>query len=230
MRQLTGTVAGLVGLAALMAGCGSDTPAESSSREVTVVGTGQVQGAPDTLDADLGVEVTGADVSGAIAAANTASKAVTDAMVAAGVQRADIRTTEVTLQSETGPDRAVTGFRATNTVRATIRDLGKASSVLGAAVTAGGNDVRIHNVSYAIEDDTKLLSDARSRAFADAKSRAEQYAGLAGLKLRDVKSINEAPSSGPAPAPRGMQAMPEIPLEPGTQTVSFTVTATWSLG
>jgi len=84
-------------------------------------------------------------------------------------------------------------------------------------------------VSYSIADDSQLVKDARARAFQDAKNRADQYAQLSGLQLGKVLSISEASGSGPVagPLPRGMAAA--VPLEPGQQTVSFSVTAVWEL-
>ncbi|MBF6175377.1 SIMPL domain-containing protein [Nocardia blacklockiae] len=229
MRPILGAVAALAGTTALLSGCGGSDHAEPS-RDVTVVGTGQVRGAPDTLNADLGVEVTAPDVSTAIQTANGRAAAVNDAVAAAGVAREDIRTTDVSLQPQYGPDRTVTGYRATNTVHLTVRDLSKASGVLDAAVRAGGNEARIDGVSFALDDNSKLLADARARAFADAKSRAEQYAVLSGLKLREVKSINETRSGGgEPPTPRAQFARPDVPLEPGLQTVTFDVTVTWNM-
>jgi uncharacterized protein len=96
-------------------------------------------------------------------------------------------------------------------------------------VDTGGDATRIKSVSYSIADDSQLVKDARTRAFNDAKSRAEQYAQLSGLRLGTVLTISEAtaPTSGGAPAPRAMPTA--VPLEPGQQTVSFSVTAVWEL-
>jgi uncharacterized protein YggE len=76
------------------------------------------------------------------------------------------------------------------------------------------------------------VKDARARAFQDAKNRADQYAQLSGLQLGKVLSISEASGSSPvagvpAAPPRSMAA--PVPLEPGQQTVSFSVTAVWEL-
>jgi hypothetical protein len=62
-------------------------------------------------------------------------------------------------------------------------------------------------------------------------NRATQYADLSGLSLGSVISISEAPQSIP---PRPMPSAPEakaadVPLQPGEQTVSFSVTAVWEL-
>ncbi|MFX0579880.1 SIMPL domain-containing protein [Nocardia nepalensis] len=225
-RYSAATVA-VVGSALLLTGCGKSDSAPE--REVTVVGTGQVRGAPDTLNAELGVEVNADNVSAAISGANEKSKAMTDAMVTAGLAREDVQTKDVSIQPQYGPDgHIISGYRATNSVRIVIRDLSKGSAILDAATKAGGNETRMRGVSFAIEDDSKLLADARSRAFADAKSRADQYAVLAGLKLTDVITINEA-SSREENNPK-VGAPESFQLEPGTQTVTFTVKVTWGLG
>ncbi|NKY87104.1 SIMPL domain-containing protein [Nocardia veterana] len=229
MRRITGTVAVIAGTTLLLSGCGSSD--SGTSREVTVVGTGQVRGAPDTLNADVGVEVTAPDVSTAIENANAKASAVDDAMVNAGAKREDIQTTDVSVQPQYGPDQKVTGYTATNTVHVVVRDLPKASAILSAAVRAGGNDTRIRGVSFALDDNSKLLADARAGAFADAKARANQYAVLSGLTLKDVKTINETRSGESAPPQAKTQfATPDVPLEPGQQTVTFTVTVTWNMG
>lgn len=229
MRRITSAVAAIAGTALLLGGCGSSD--SDQPREVTVVGNGQVRGAPDTLNADVGVEVTEPDVSAAIEQANGKAKAVTDAMVAAGAKHEDIQTTDVSVNPQYGHDHTVTGYKATNTVHLVVRDLPKASAILSAAVQAGGNDTRLRDVSFALDDNSKLLADARADAFADAKARANQYAVLSDLELKDVQTIDETSSgSSPQPKARAQFATPDVPLEPGQQTVNFTVTVTWTMG
>ena len=201
-------------------------------REVTVVGSGQVQGVPDTLTADVGIEFTAPDVTVAMNQTNDRQQAVINALTDAGVDRKDISTTEVSLQPQyDSSGGTITGYRADNSIRVKIHPADSASHVLAVIVGAGGDATRIHSVSYSVADDSQLVKDARTRAFQDAKNRAEQYAQLSGLKLDKIISISE-PSGGaattpPAPPRSGMQAA--VPLEPGQQTVSFSVTAVWQL-
>ncbi|MFE3058941.1 SIMPL domain-containing protein [Nocardia sp. NPDC059239] len=232
MRRLTALCAAAAGMTLVLTGCGSSD--SSGDRTVTVTGTGKVQGTPDVLNADLGTEVSAADVSAAVNQAGDKAKAITDAMVTAGAKREDIKTSDLSVQPTYGTDgHNITGYRATNTMHVAVRDLPKASGILSAAVQAGGNDTRINSVAFGLEDNTKLLSDARARAFDDAKSRAEQYAGLSGLKLKTVKTISEN-GSGATPTPMYRDtapgAAPNINLEPGQQTVTFTVTVAWDMG
>ena len=201
-------------------------------REVTVVGSGQVQGVPDTLTADVGIEFTAPDVTAAMNQTNDRQQAVINAVAGAGVDRKDISTTEVNLQPQyDNAGGAITGYRAGNSIRVKIHPTDSASHVLAVIVGAGGDATRINSVSYSIADDSQLVKDARARAFQDAKNRAEQYAQLSGLKLGKIISISEASgATAPAPPPLRGGAMPSaIPLEPGQQTVSFSITAVWQL-
>ncbi|HET9877536.1 MAG TPA: SIMPL domain-containing protein [Mycobacterium sp.] len=212
--------------------------AGGDQRQVTVVGSGQVQGVPDTLTADAGIEFAASDATTAMNQANEREQTVIDALVDAGVDRKDISTTQVSLQPQYGsPDSTgaptITGYRAGNTIRVKVAP-DSASQVLAVIVSNGGDATRINSVSYSIEDDSQLVKDARARAFQDAKDRAEQYAQLSGLRLGRVISISEVPGGAPpptvlpTPAPRSAMATP-VPLEPGQQTVSFSVTTVWEL-
>lgn len=228
-------VAGLSGCDASSRSGPSVIPtADSDTRQVTVVGSGEVQGTPDTLTANVSIEATAPDVTAAMNQTSDRQQAVINALVGAGVQRTDINTTNVSLQPQYsgGDNPAITGYQASNSIAVKIRQLNNASQALALIVSTGGDATRINSVSYSIDDDSQLVKDARTRAFDDAKDRAEQYAQLAGLTLGKVISISESgagtpPTPTPAPMPRA--AMEAVPVEPGQQTVGFSVTVIWEL-
>jgi uncharacterized protein len=204
----------------------------TNPRQVTVAGSGQVQGIPDTLTADAGIEFTAPDVTAAMNQTSDRQQAVINALVGAGLDRKDISTTTVTLEPQYSNGTAtITGYRATNAIRVKIHPTDAASRMLALVVTTGGDATRISSVSYSIADDSQLVKDARARAFNDAKARADQYAQLSGLRLGRVLSISEVPGGQPAPGgpPAPPRSMAAVPLEPGQQTVSFSVTAVWEL-
>ncbi|OBI63395.1 hypothetical protein A5667_07080 [Mycolicibacterium fortuitum] len=204
--------------------------AHDGARQVTVVGSGQVQGVPDTLTADVAMEFTAPDVSSALNQSSQRQQAVIDALVGFGIDRKDISTTQVSVQPQF-TDNTIAGYRASNAVKVKIRDTAKASQTLALIASTGGDATRINSVDYSITDDSDLVRDARARAFDDAKNRAEQYAGLSGLHLGKVISISEQPggSTPPPPTPMPRAAMQAVPLEPGQQTVDFSVTVIWEL-
>jgi uncharacterized protein YggE len=222
-----------LGLTTTASACDHSAPEKVSDhpRQVTVVGSGHVQGVPDTLTADVGIAFTARDVTAAMDQTNARQQAVIDALANAGVDRRDISTTDVSLQPQyDNPGAAITGYRAANSIRVKIHPAGTASRLLAVIVGTGGDATRINSVSYSIADDSALVKDARARAFRDAQDRAAQYAQLSGLGLGRIISLSETSGdtpANPAPAPRMMPS--SVPLEPGQQTVSFSVTAVWEL-
>jgi uncharacterized protein YggE len=155
--------------------------------------------------------------------------------VDAGVDRKDISTSQASLQPQFagGDSTAIIGYRASNSIDVKIRKLDSAGQALALIVSTGGDATRINSVNYTIEDDSQLVKDARSRAFNDAKDRAEQYAQLSGLDLGKVISITESGGSTPPPPPmpysRGAEMAAAVPVEPGQQTVGFSVTVIFEL-
>lgn len=222
----------LTPLLALLSACGSGDSGFSGDipRQVTVVGSGEAQGTPDTLTADVGIECTEPDVTAATNQSNQRQRAVIDAVQNAGVDRKDIRTTGLTIQPQyDGSAGAITGYRVENTVEIKMRKLDSASHVLAVVVSTGGDAARVSSVRYSIEDESQLVKDARERAFQDAENRAEQYAGLSQLQLGQVISITEGPSGEPPTATQRAPMATDIPLEPGRQTVRSSVTVVWDL-
>lgn len=231
-RLLTFVAAGvaMAGVAGCDATSGPAATGSADTRQVTVVGSGEVQGIPDALTAGVAMEAIAPDVTGAMNQSGERQQAVIDALVDAGISREDVSTTQVSLQPQFGAEGTeIIGYRASNSIDVKIRDLGTASQALALIVSTGGDATRVNSVDYSIEDDSQLIQDARARAFEDAKNRAEQYAQLSGSDLGNVISISESPgSTPPSPMPRGEAAM-AVPLEPGRQTVGLSVTVIWEL-
>ncbi len=235
VRRLSATlVAGLAifGLAACDATPVAGTGNGDTGRQVTVVGSGQIDGTPDTLTTNVGISFTAPDATAALNQTNERQQRVIDALLGAGVDREDIATSQVRLQPQLEADgTTAAGYQATNAIDVTIRDVSAASRALALITSIGGDATRINSVAFSIEDDSQLVTDARARAFEDARNRAEQYAELSGLELGDVISISETgeQSTPPSPTPMPRAMATDVPLSPGEQTVSFSVTVIWEL-
>jgi uncharacterized protein len=235
-RLLLLAAAGLaaVGLSACDSASGPTGTTDKETRQVTVVGAGEVQGTPDTLTVNASIEFVAPDVSGAMNQTSDRQQAVIDALVGSGIDRKDISTTQVSLQPQFagGDSTTIVGYRASNSIDVKIRKLDTASQALASIISTGGDATRINSVNYSIEDDSQLVKDARARAFNDAKDRAQQYAQLSSLKLGKVISITESggatPPQPPMPYARGAE-MAAVPLQPGQQTVGFNVTVIFEL-
>jgi uncharacterized protein len=238
-RLLVLATAGLTAatLSACDASSGPTLTPDADLRQVTVVGSGEVQGTPDTLNVNASIEFIAPDAAGALNQTSERQRAVIDALVGSGIDRKDISTSQVSLQPQFsgGGDnpQAIVGYRASNSIDVKIRQLDAASQAFALIASTGGDATRINSVTLEIEDDSQLVRDARAQAFNDAKGRAEQYALLSELDLGKVKSISELPGSTPPtpyPGTKGDAAeMAAVPIEPGRQTVDFSVTVVWEL-
>ncbi|HUR60432.1 MAG TPA: SIMPL domain-containing protein [Opitutaceae bacterium] len=123
----------------------------------------------------------------------------------------------------------VENYRAQNTLVVKIRNLDKAGAVLGAATAAGAN--LMFGLAFEIEEPRQLEEQAREKAMADARARAEGLARLAGVRLGPVVSIQESSGGVPTSAPVMMyktQAA-DVPVERGELAVTIAVNAVYSI-
>jgi uncharacterized protein YggE len=195
--------------------------------------------AKDTLRLDLSVVATASSVSEALASANRSAGAVQKSLLGNGVQKKDVQTSGLSIQPEydysNNAAPRLKGYQVSESISAKLRDLGRAGDAIGKAILAGGKAIRVNGISLDLEDTGALVSSARDQAFADAKAKAEQYARAAGRSLGDVVSIAEdvtTPSPVPMPyAASGGVATDKasVPIEPGSQDVSVSVTVLFSM-
>lgn len=204
---------------------------------VAVVGVGQAEAPPDTAIIRAGVEVRRPTVAEARPASAEAMRRVLDALVAAGVERDQVQTTQVTVTPDydyTEAGRRLLGYTATNTVQVRIRRLEIVGPAMDAAVTAGGDDVQLQGVTFEIEDQEPLRAEARRQAIERARARAEQLAQLLSVELGAPVAVEETSAGEPSPVPmarmEAMRASADTPVEPGTSTVRVEVRVRWAIG
>ncbi len=206
-------------------------PTGPTREGVLVSGTGEVLAVPDTLRAVLGVRVRAGDVGEALGGANAAMTRMRNVLVREGVAPADLQTSQVDIESVQNDAGQVTGYTVSESLTAKIRSIPRAGTILAAAVAAGGNAARLSGVSFVVERNDALLAEARRKAFADARAKAELYADEADRSLGDAAYITET-APGDTPLAQGQavlaDAAPAVPIEPGRQPVAVTVTIRWS--
>jgi uncharacterized protein len=198
---------------------------------ITVTGMGRSSAVPDVADWSFGVQTDEETASAALEAAADATRAILDALRDAGIAEEDLRTETVSLWPRTTDDgRAVIGYTASSSVHATVRDLGKAGSVVDAAVRAGANQV--YGPSLRVSDSRTQYREAADAAIDDARAKAEALAAKAGLTLGTPVAIVE--SGGGVPGPLYDRAMAGaeaagVPIEPGTSEISAVLTVTFAV-
>jgi uncharacterized protein YggE len=229
---LAATVAIVVVAAVALTALLGATPAGAAGRRrtITVVGVGQVQGRPDVADLSIGVTARAGSAVNALSTTGDRAQKVLGVLHDAGVDDADIRTTDLSLNPTYDEGGGINGYEATNTVIARIRDLAKAGAVIDAAAGVAGDNIRVQGISFSIDDDSKLLASARSKAVKRARAQAEQLAEAAGVSAGDVLSIDEQTASVPIDS-RALDgaAAGATPVSPGTQTLTVSATVVYAI-
>lgn len=206
---------------------------------VTVAGLGTVSGTPDVLRMALRVVVVRPDVTSALRDANVVTNRIRSSLRNSGVAAEDLQTTqlEVAQRYEGKPSRLV-GYQVVQGLAAQLRKLDAAGQTVTNAIAAGGNYIRFDGVQFVLSDDSPLKVQARERAFAQAKAKAEQYAQLSGRSLGSVESISEdvqpyfyedMSRTSFAPAAGTAAGAGPVSFDPGTQRVDVRVQVRWSL-
>jgi uncharacterized protein YggE len=220
-----GVVAG--GLAAESLAAGG---AAGSAAGITVVGTGTVTATPDTAEWSFGVQTSADTAEAALDANSEAMEQVVAALEDAGVAGDDLQTEQVSVYPRTTDDGlSIVGYDASNTVRATIHDLGRAGTIVDAAVAAGANQV--YGPSLTVSDAEASYREAVDAAFDDARERAEAIAEKAGVTLGAPVAIVESGGGAAVPYYAGAEeAVADVAIEPGTQDVGASLTVTFAIG
>ena len=239
-------VLGAVGVVLLVAGCGSPAKVEVSAPSgsatdglgegITVTGTGQVKGTPDTLTVSIGVTTKRSSVDGAVNDNAATTTAVTAALTAKGVADKDVQTQNYSVQPNftyANNKQVPDGYVVNNTVTVKIHDVKGAGAVIDAATAAGGNDATVQGVAFSLEDNKTLLSQARDEAFADAKAKADQFGQLSGRGLGDAQAISETVNANQQQFRSVGAAVADsqsTPINAGQVSTDVTITVRFALG
>ncbi|MBI4493471.1 MAG: SIMPL domain-containing protein [Chloroflexi bacterium] len=187
---------------------------------ISVLGEGVVLAPPDQARSVFGVEVVDPSLATAQQEAASRMSAVLDRLVQAGVDPKDIKTVRFIVQPEfdnRSGQPVLAGFRVSNAVAVTLKDIDAVGRTIDAVVAAGA--VRVEGVSFEVADPSGLKDQAREQAMNNARAKAEQLARLGGVTLGKPIRIEESDLGGvrplqAAPAARAAAA-PETPIMPG---------------
>ncbi len=214
----------------------------SQSTGIWVSGQGTVTVVPDMAILSIGVEAEAPTVDEAMDEVAVAMEQVIASLHANGVADNDIKTQwfdiypiedwidiDYSVKSWIEDDyKGLIGYRVTNMVTVKIRDVEATGQVIDAAAKAGGDLIRIHGVSFTVDDPSIYEDEARAQAVADARAKAQQLASLAGVNLGSPFYISE--SGGFYPIYRdyygtGVMAAELVPtfISPGETEITLTV-------
>ena len=200
------------------AGAGAVSPA----RTISVSGIGEANGTPDIAQVQVGVEIFAKTAAEATGENERFISAVIATLADAGIEEKDLQTTNYNLwveqsYGENGPT-GISGYRVSNQVNVLVRDIDKLGEVLAAVTDAGANN--IFGINFSVEDPSALMDAARTDAMADARSKEEQIAEMAGVTLGDVISVSEGSTGGNIPMPMMDMMRAESAMDGGSVSVS----------
>jgi uncharacterized protein YggE len=220
-------------LAVLLALALAGAASAETQRQLTVTGSAQVEAVPDLASVTAGVETQGGTAAEALRANSAAMEGVLTALETAKVARADVQTSELSINPlldnpQDGSAPTVTGYQASNMVTVKVRDVATLGAIIDAVTGAGAN--RLYGVGFDVADPKPVLDEARQDAVADARHKAELFATAAGVKLGAVLSISEGGGGGgPIPVFARADMAKAAPVEAGTVSLSATVELVFAL-
>lgn len=233
IRILTLAAALLVAVPAAAQQMPPTTPVTGT--RLDIVATGEVTRIPDTMRINAGVMTQASTATEAIRQSSTQMESIRAALRRAGVEDRDIQTSAINLSPEwryvENRTPEFVGYRAHQSVNVRFRDIANAGRILDALVQAGANQV--DGPMLYIERPEPALDEARTRALANARARAELYARSLGMRVKRILSVSEA-GMGYMPPPVAMRAMEAgtvagTQIDPGEQTISASLTVSFEL-
>ena len=229
----------LLGAAALPAAAGAQQAAITQSiagTRLDLNATGEVTRVPDLALITAGVVTRASSAGSAMQQAAQRMSRVRAALKAAGVEDRDIQTSNVSLNPdyvyEQNKAPRITGYSASNQLTIRFRDIARAGPILDALVQEGAN--QISGPSLTIEKPEAALDEARAKAIANGRARAELYARSLGLRIARVVSVSESGGYAPPPVPP-MVMMAErsgganTSVEPGEQKLQVNLAMIFEL-
>ena len=193
----------VVVIPALM-GCGSPATAQSAASQVVVSqqttgfwvnGKGEITVTPNLATVSLGIETTETNVADARDKAADGLKKIMQSLADSGINQKDIQTGAFYIYQRldwNSYKSSITGYTVTNMLTVKIRDMNKVGDIIDSVIAAGGDLIRINNLTFSVEDPSEIYQQAREKATANARDKAEQYARLLGVKLGAPTYVSES--------------------------------------
>ncbi len=228
----------------IAAGAAADAQAAAPASEagiptITVTGTGDVAAAPDRAQVSLGAVVETRQATDAQGQLAQVIQRVLKEVKALGIPEEKIRTTGVSLtpvysqpkpKSDPEPEGPrIVGYRATNSVRVQMDDLGRVGAVIDAGIAAGAN--QLSNLSFELRDDLAHRQQALKLAAREARVKAEAIAAALGLQLGEVLEVREDGAQASYPIERRFvaPAAAGTSIQPGQVQLAAAVTVRFRL-
>jgi hypothetical protein len=210
-------------------------PANGTRLDISA--TGSVSRVPDLAIISAGVVTKAATASGAIASNAARMERVRAALKRAGIAERDIQTSSISLNPdyryENNQPPVLTGYQASNNVSIRFHDIRNSGTILDALVAEGAN--QINGPSLTIDKPEAAYDEARTKALATGRARAELYARSLGKRVARLLSITEGgnvnrpmPYAADGIAVSGSRVA-KTEIDPGSQDLEITLGMSFEL-
>jgi uncharacterized protein YggE len=196
--------------------------------------TGEAVRVPDVAVISAGVVTHSQTASGAIQEAADRMQRVIAALKRASIADRDVQTSNVSLNPEYRYDNnqppQLVGYTASNQVTVRFRDIRTSGKILDALVSQGANQISGPNLI--VDHPEAALDEARAKAIAAGRARAELYARSLGMRISRIVAVSESSGASPPPVPVMMAARAknaDTNIEAGEQKLEVTVAMTFEL-
>jgi uncharacterized protein YggE len=183
----------------------------TATNTISVTGMGEVFAVPDTAEFTVSVHEEAETVTFAQEEATKKINAIIEYLKGSGIEEKDIKTVSYNVnpkyQWETAEScrasycppgkQTLIGFEVYQSVSVKVKDTQKAGELLTGVGSKGASDVS--GLSFTIEDEEQLKADAREKAIADAKSKADALAQQLGVEVVRVVGFYEETGGYPPP-------------------------------
>jgi uncharacterized protein YggE len=160
---------------------------------ISLDGEGKVTAIPDIATFTVGVQTQKKQVTEAQKENTEKMNKIVAALKDLGVKGEDIKTTDYNIYPQyEWPDgrQILQGYQVTQNVLVKVRDLTKVGDLFAKAGELGANNVG--NLTFTIDEPEKYRQEARIKAIANAKEKAEALAEATGIKLGKIISFSES--------------------------------------
>ncbi len=220
----------------------------SGPTTISVNGTGEVMAVPDVGEFSFSVDAEGADATTAQAESAKKINSILAYLEEQAVEDKDVKTEYYNLYPKyrweqkscavgtyCPGEQVQDGFEVNQNVRVKLRAVDKAGDLIAGVGDLGATN--ISGLAFTIDDETTLKDEARTKAIADAKDKAELLSEQLGVKIEKMVGYYEEEGYQPRPY-YGMggdaklmmdeaSVAPEMPT--GENTITSRVTITYQV-
>ena len=214
---------------------GYAAPADKSSSTISVTGQAKIATTPNLASFSVGITTVGTSVDLARAENDRIMGRVVDSLIAQGIDRKQITTSQFSLQplydneSRVSGQQRISSYRLQNNVSVVVEELPILGTLIDSAFQAGAN--QFYGLRFGLKNDNNIKDELLRKAVQDGRRKAQIIADALGVTLGQPLSVTEAGNYSPMQADSNlmMKAATGAQIEAGTQTVSLEVNLVFNI-